>query len=110
MAPSLDKGETRSLVAIEAETSDDSMSVAVTRHYLAALESVCRDSGRTLFVVFVPGQGELQEDDHPTEDLSRAEQRAYRTAFFRTAQAIGLKTVDLLPPFRAARSLLRTCG
>ena len=90
--------------ATQADTADDSASVTVTRHYLAALSIACQDKGVPFLVAYIPGQAELAEDDMgSTEDLTRSEQRAYRAAFFRNAQSLDLETIDLLPRFLAVK-------
>jgi len=89
---------------IEAETSDSSPAVQITRHYLAALRDACRAKQARFLAVFVPGQAELGEDDvTSTSDLSLPEEIACRQAFERAARDLGIETVDLMAAMLAAK-------
>jgi lysophospholipase L1-like esterase len=55
-------------------------------------------------VAYVPGQGELGEDDvTSTSDLCLAEEVAARQAFDHIASDLAIETVDLMPPMVAAK-------
>jgi lysophospholipase L1-like esterase len=89
---------------IQTESGDRSPAVQITRHYLAALRDECRAKQARFLAVFVPGQGELGEDDvTSTNDLSLPEEIACRQAFERAAGELGLVTVDLMAPMIAAK-------
>jgi hypothetical protein len=86
------------------DAAADADAETITQHYLAKLESACWQNGAHLLVAYIPGQAELGEDDvTATEDLSRAQQQACRSAFFRIAESLELETIDLLPSFLTAK-------
>ncbi len=89
---------------IRAATSDAHPQVIITRHYLGELKRACDGKQARLLVAYVPGQSELGEDDiSSTEDLTPPENPAYRRAFFRSAQALQIETLDLLPALLRAK-------
>jgi hypothetical protein len=89
---------------VRADTADGSPAVQIMRHYLAELRDACRAKQARFLAVFVPGQAELGEDDlTSTSDLCLAEESASREAFDRIAGDLGIETVDLMAPMRAAK-------
>ena len=92
---------------VEAELSDGSPAVRITRHYLAALSDACRAKHVGFLAVLVPGQAELGEDDVKATsdpcDLSPPEEIACRRAFDRLVRELGIESVDLLSPMLAAK-------
>jgi hypothetical protein len=80
--------------------TEDCPEVQVTAHYLAAFQKACQEKQVHFVVTYIPGQAELGENDVLTsEDVSPADQPAYRQAFFRATAALGIRTIDLLPRF-----------
>jgi GDSL-like lipase/acylhydrolase family protein len=85
-----------------AKRGDQSAEVIVLRHFLGKFRDACAAKRARFVVVYVPERGELGEVADPTADRLAVEQ-AYRRAFFDSAQALGIHTIDLLPDFLAAR-------
>jgi lysophospholipase L1-like esterase len=84
------------------ELGERAPEIAVFRHYLAAFRDGCLERSAHFVPVYIPEQAELGET--PEEDESRLRNdQAFRRAFFNSTQALGLPTIDLLPPFLAAK-------
>ncbi len=89
---------------IQADTCDGSPAVQITRHFLSELKSACSAKQVRFMVAYVPGQGELGEDDvTSTSDLCLEEEIACRQAFNRIARDLAIETVDLMPPMISAK-------
>jgi hypothetical protein len=75
--------------------------IAVTRRFLELFREACEERKARLLVAYIPGQAELGERvpsvNEPENDA------AFRAAFFATAQAAGVETLDLLPALLAAK-------
>ena len=94
--------------ALSPNIPDAAPEVQVTRCYLEKFKQACADRAVRLVVAYIPGQGELGEDDvSAVEDLSFPEQIGYRKAFFRCAEQLALETIDLLPHFCDAKKAKR---
>jgi hypothetical protein len=90
--------------ALRAAADDGSPEVAVTRFFLGEFQRACGEKKALLLVAYIPGQAELGEDEAgATEDLSPPEQQLFRQAFQRCTRALGIRTIDLLPPMLAAK-------
>ncbi len=89
---------------IQADTCDRSPEVQITRHYLSEVKSACSTKQARFLVAYVPGQGELSEDDvTSTSDLCLEEEIACRQAFGRIVRDLAIEAVDLMPPMVAAK-------
>jgi hypothetical protein len=89
---------------IAAAAADNGAPVVVTRFYLAEFKKACAEKGVNLLVAYIPGQAELGEDDFSsTDEFTGPEEAAFRPAFFRITQSLGIKTLDLLPPLLATK-------
>jgi lysophospholipase L1-like esterase len=89
---------------IQADACDSGPAVQITRHYLSELKQACSAKQVRFLAAYVPGQGELGEDDvTSTSDLSGPEEIAARQAFDRMVRDLGIDAVDLMPPMVAAK-------
>jgi len=89
---------------IAAAACDNGAPVVVTRFYLAEFKKACDEKRANLLLAYLPGQAELGEDDcSSTDEFTAPEEAAFRPAFFRITQSLGIKTLDLLPPLLAAK-------
>jgi lysophospholipase L1-like esterase len=89
---------------IQADTCDSGPEVQITRHYLSELKNACSAKQVRFLVAYVPGQGELGEDDvTSTSDLCLEEEIAARQAFNRIVSDLAIETVDIMPPMVAAK-------
>jgi hypothetical protein len=90
--PQEPQGEQPTLLA------DNSPEVRVAKAFLRAFKRDCGEKKARLALAYVPGQTELREDNSgPLENVPPSEQAAYREAFFRCANSLGIETIDLLP-------------
>ncbi len=89
---------------IQADASDSGPAVVITRHFLSELKNACAAKQVRFLAAYVPGQGELGEDDvTSTSDLSLPEEIASRRAFERMVRDLGIDAIDLMPPMVAAK-------
>ncbi len=89
---------------IRADASDSSPAVRITRHYLSELKNACLAKQVRFLAAYVPGQGELGEDEvTSTSDLCLPEEIAARQAFDRLVCDLAIEAIDLMPPMVAAK-------
>ena len=86
------------LTALGAESPE----TAVVKHFLGEFQRAAAEKGASFIAVYVPLHGELGEASRPSEKTLKNEQD-YRRAFFASAEAVGIRTIDLLPRFLEAK-------
>jgi lysophospholipase L1-like esterase len=89
---------------IQADAGDSSPAVRITRHYLSELKDACAAKQVRFLTAYVPGQGELGEDDVTSmSDLSLPEEIAARQTFGRMVRDMGIEAVDIMPAMLEAK-------
>ena len=90
---------------IQADASDSSPAVRITRHYLSELKNACTAKQVRFLAAYVPGQAELGEDDvTSTRAIFPWRKRLpARQAFDRIVRDLAIDAVDLMPPMVAAK-------
>lgn len=83
---------------------DASPAVRITRHYMSEFATACRAKQVRFLSVYVPGQGELDEDETTsTSDLCLEEEVACRATYVRMVCDLGIESIDLIPAMIAAK-------
>jgi lysophospholipase L1-like esterase len=85
-----------------ASADPQSPELVALRYCLSEFQRTCAARGARFVAAYIPQQGELGEDVTRSSDRALAE-AALRQAFFSSAAALNIPTIDLLPAFLEAK-------